>query len=557
MDNTVSDKAIITYIEQVRVSGVMGKSARRLRLLEYLITTEARGEGDTLKAYTIGLDVFEKPDDFDPAEDSSVRVEMGRLRSALALFEGSTFNDVALEVEVPVGTYRPNITLRATVAESDENSETPTAPATELQAPKTRRRRAGFAAIATVIFVALVGAWYYVVAQRAADDGRVQVALMPFEGNPELATAVESALRRSLARNQRVSVLSTPVESVRRVDAHFVLHGLITDEWNGKDRVSIELVNVATDRVVWAHSAVLDETLDIDSSVGQAHGNELRVRLVGASKEMLEGRDPETLAPEQLFVMATWLPGVTTNTVEWEMERIALMELALEKNPDYGAAHAVMADKLALLANVYEPFDTDEKHERLNFHARRAIELSAFDPDVIFNVAQARWHSGKIEEATALMNRVLELDPSHDVARFLSLVIPYTCAVPPGHVLQAAISFDNQLSADNPIRWLTLSGIAALHSQRGDTLLALNAERRAAVLLEVPYSFMRHAMLWAKVGGADVAETIIRQQRINWPKISPTHFAEVTVPRLCHESPESSRFIQDYESLAAILVNRL
>ena len=557
MDNSVSDKAIITYLEQVRASGVMGKSARRLRLLEYLITTEARGDGETLKAYTIGLDVFEKSDDFDPAEDSSVRVEMGRLRSALALFEGSTFNDVALEVEVPVGTYRPNITLRDTEAESDESDETTTAPVTEQQTPRMRHRRAGVAVIAMVIFTALAGAWYYIAAQRAVDDGRVRIALTPFEGNPELATAVESALRRSLARNQRVSVLSTPVESVRRVDAHFVLHGLITDEWNGKDRVSVELVNVATDRVVWAHSAVLDETLDFDSSVGQAHGNELRVRLVGASKEMLEGRDPETLAPEQLFVMATWSPGVTTNTVEWEMERIALMELALEKDPDYGAAHAVMADKLAHLANVYGPSNTDELNERLNLHARRAIELSAFDPDVIFNVAQARWHVGKIEEATALMNRVLELDPSHDLARFLSLVIPYTCTVPPGHVLQEAISFDNQLSADNPIRWLTLSWIAALHTQRGDTLLALNAERRAAVLFEVPYSFMRHAMLWAKVGDADVAETIIRQQRINWPEISPAHFAEVTVPRLCHESPESSRFIQDYESLAATLVNRL
>jgi len=387
LDNSVSDKAIITYLEQVRASGVMGKSARRLRLLEYLITTEARGDGETLKAYTIGLDVFEKSDGFDPAEDSSVRVEMGRLRSALALFEGSTFNDVALEVEVPVGTYRPNITLRDTEAESDESDETTTAPVTEQQTPRMRHRRAGVAVIAMVIFTALAGAWYYIAAQRAVDDGRVRIALTPFEGNPELATAVESALRRSLARNQRVSVLSTPVESVRRVDAHFVLHGLITDEWNGKDRVSVELVNVATDRVVWAHSAVLDETLDFDESVGQAHGNELRVRLVGASKEMLEGRDPETLAPE-----------------------------------DYGAAHAVMADKLAHLANVYGPSNTDELHERLNLHARRAIELSAFDPDVIFNVAQARWHVGKIEEATALMNRVLELDPSHDLARFLSLV---------------------------------------------------------------------------------------------------------------------------------------
>jgi len=551
MDQQISDQAISTYLEQVRASGVMGKSERRLRLLEHLITMEAKGEGDTLKAYTIGLDVFEKADDFDPAEDSSVRVEMGRLRSALGLFEGSDFADTDLVVEVPVGTYRPSLSMR-------EQNATP-APEAVSEPPAKKRRSVLWGALVAVLCAILALDWFFLHDREVASDGdyAVRIALQRFDGNNAVAAEVESALRRGLVRSPHVTVLSTPTANVRRSGADFVLRGLITSEGVGADRVDAELVNVATDRVVWAKSLVLDDDPNFDDRMAEALGNELRVRLFGASKDILEGRDPDTLSPEQLFVMATWVPGPAMNAVEWELERVALMRMALEKDPDYGAAHSVMADKLAYLANVYSPSDTEELREQAAYHAKRAMELAPLDSDVVFNVAQSQWHSGRIGDAHVSMQRVVELDPGHDLARFLTIVIPYSCAVPPGDVLREAISFDASLSADNPIRWLTLTWIAWLHTHRGDFDLALNAERRASVIFEIPYTFMRHAMLLNRLGQPDAAAAIIKQQKANWPDISPEHFANVTVPRLCQEVPEERRFIENYEALAAAMKDRL
>ncbi|MCC0062241.1 MAG: hypothetical protein H6885_12840 [Rhodobiaceae bacterium] len=49
------------------------------KLLSYLIREELEGHGDRLKAYAIGVDVFGRSADFDPNNDSIVRVEMTRL----------------------------------------------------------------------------------------------------------------------------------------------------------------------------------------------------------------------------------------------------------------------------------------------------------------------------------------------------------------------------------------------------------------------------------------------------------------------------------------------
>jgi len=103
---------IDAYIAQVEASAVLGRSKRRIRLLRHLIRSEVLGQGDRLKAYSIGLDIFGKPSEFDPSSDSVVRVEMGRLRTALASFEASDFAETRIVVDIPVGTYRPTVELR-------------------------------------------------------------------------------------------------------------------------------------------------------------------------------------------------------------------------------------------------------------------------------------------------------------------------------------------------------------------------------------------------------------------------------------------------------------
>jgi tetratricopeptide (TPR) repeat protein len=287
-------------------------------------------------------------------------------------------------------------------------------------------------------------------------------------------------------------------------------------------------------------------------------GSELRVRLLGASKELLEGREIEDLSAQQLFILATWVPGRTIkNALDWEEDRIEMMEWSLARQPDLGTIHSVMADKMAHLANIYPRFDTPATAPAIQMHAASAIELAPLNPEAMFNVAQSHWHAGRIAESHAMMNRVLDLDPGNNLARFYSEVMPYTCALAPDSVINGAINFDASLSTNNPIRWITLSWIAALHANKGDYETALDYEQRAALIFEVPYTFMRRAMLMNKLGRPDTAANLIIRQRENWPDISPQHFADVTVPRLCGDASLSVFHEKDYRDFATAMEDRL
>lgn len=544
--NFPDEQQISDYLERVRASGALGKSNRRLFLLEHLIRAEAEGSGGQLKAYSIGLDIFGKGPDFDPQSDSVVRVEIGRLRTAIAVFESSEFANCDLQVDIPKGTYRPTLTKREN---GTQESETVVADhgATKNAPLKHWKVIAAAVFLAVCVGLAVLGLGWFITPQG---DPRIAVQLDDFVGGtgPETATI----LRRGLSNNKAVSVLLTPQNGGTHPDAEFVVRGSVRAE-PGDTQINIELINAETNAISWSKTIQIDDRKNFDKEVSERIGRELRVRLFGASKQLLEGRDPETLTPEQLFVMGTWVPGPAINAVEWELERVQLMEIALRKDPDFGAAHSVVADKLAYLANVYGPSDTPELLTKARWHAQRAMELAPLDANVVFNVAQSQWHSGSIAQSLATMNRVTELDPNHALARFLTRMIPYSCASAPDSVVEEAIAFDTALSADNPIRWLTLTWIAWLHAYRGDYALALESEQRAALIFEIPYTFMRHAMLLNKLGRPEQAAAVIARQKSNWPDIDPGHFSNVTIPRLCSEQPESARFVALYTELERAL----
>ena len=67
------------------------------RLLKYLAGRCLAGESDAIKEYTIGVDAFNKPASYDPRSDSTVRIQIGRLRQKLAEYynaEGATDDSI-------------------------------------------------------------------------------------------------------------------------------------------------------------------------------------------------------------------------------------------------------------------------------------------------------------------------------------------------------------------------------------------------------------------------------------------------------------------------------
>ena len=90
---------------QVELQRVLGSESFRTaealrRLLGYLAEAYISGSGRALKEYSIGRDVMNKPEDYDPRVDASVRVQIGKLRQRL---------DRYYNTEDPAATHRLSI----------------------------------------------------------------------------------------------------------------------------------------------------------------------------------------------------------------------------------------------------------------------------------------------------------------------------------------------------------------------------------------------------------------------------------------------------------------
>jgi len=79
------------------------------RLLDYLAR---QNHAEELKEYTIGVEAFGKPSDYDPQTDSSVRVQIGKLRQKLEEYYRSESPEDEIRIDLPKGhfklEFRPN-----------------------------------------------------------------------------------------------------------------------------------------------------------------------------------------------------------------------------------------------------------------------------------------------------------------------------------------------------------------------------------------------------------------------------------------------------------------
>jgi hypothetical protein len=109
-------KAVREELDRILKSSPFVQSRRRQRLLEYIVKETLAGRGDRLKGYTIAREVFDRPEEFDPNIDSIVRMEAARLRDRLREYYDSEGRNNQIRIELPKGTYAPQIEFRQSSA---------------------------------------------------------------------------------------------------------------------------------------------------------------------------------------------------------------------------------------------------------------------------------------------------------------------------------------------------------------------------------------------------------------------------------------------------------
>ncbi len=100
----------LKHLDGILCSPAFSSSKRCQEFLRFVVIETIEGRADSLKERTIALGVFNKGDNFEPGEDSLVRVKAREVRKRLAEYYQSAPESM-LVIELPLGGYVPRIEL--------------------------------------------------------------------------------------------------------------------------------------------------------------------------------------------------------------------------------------------------------------------------------------------------------------------------------------------------------------------------------------------------------------------------------------------------------------
>lgn len=107
----------LRQVERLIASEVLHGSESLCKLLRYLAEQSSDHPGSGVKEYQIATEVFNRPVDFDPRMDSTVRVQTGRLRSKLSEYYAHAGAEDPWIIEIPKGAYALTFHPRSSLAE--------------------------------------------------------------------------------------------------------------------------------------------------------------------------------------------------------------------------------------------------------------------------------------------------------------------------------------------------------------------------------------------------------------------------------------------------------
>src|ERR1700733_8377453 len=105
-------------VQRIIQSKAFRTSEVHRNLLHYLAEKSLSGTADSLKEYTVGLDVFAKPASYDPRQASVLRMHAARLRQKRAEYYRTEGVSDPVIVDLPKGGFRVTFEQREIAPES-------------------------------------------------------------------------------------------------------------------------------------------------------------------------------------------------------------------------------------------------------------------------------------------------------------------------------------------------------------------------------------------------------------------------------------------------------
>lgn len=376
------------------------QSARQSRFLEYIVEKTLAGEGNKIKQYSIGVDVFDRDDSFDPAIDSIVRVEAGRLRAKLREYYSNTGLSDDVKIAMRKGKYIVDFQF--------ENENT--------KAKSNEKKIDDKPAIAVLAFTNTSGD----PSQEYFTDGISEDIITDLSKSPDLSV---------IARQSSFSYKNTSIgisEIAEQLGVNFILDGSMRKSGD-RVRISAQLIDVSNGQQLWAerYDHQLDDIFALQDDVTNKIVSALEVTFGQKDGEQRKYHTPSSI--EAYDCVLRGVEYARHSNREDLMQAQALFRKAISLDPEYAEAYARLS-RLYVYQWIsgFDNVDESVLEEALEL-AIRAVELC---PDSALPHASLGWVYQWLDENDKAMTewrRAIELDPSQTEAlNWLSLNLSWS-----------------------------------------------------------------------------------------------------------------------------------
>lgn len=410
---------------------------RNKKFLRFIAEELFAGRASALKAYSVAVDVFGRPQSFDASTDPIVRIEATRLRAALIRYYELDRSGKGVQIRLPKGHYVPDFARVPALTPAEPTTEPETRPAGRpefvplLSRLPSRITNMALSLGALLAAVLIIGAGLFFQTESAVITDRPSVSLdLLLSGGPDdsSALAMRDSLMIALSRFNTLR-LSAPDaytasmvgrQNPRQRSRYVIVAKYSADAewtsvwWQVVDGESGEALRSGLERVPAAasKSRAADEQLV----------STLAVRLAsfrGVINTIETARDLEIPSLGNGCVLRAGLSLIAADKEMLQAARSCL-ERTLKLRPYDADAHAALA--LVLLA--VDPVDAPTAlTQAAREHADAAVALAPESDRSYMAEMQVAFRTGRTEAAKRAGRRAIELNPYNAsiVARYASI----------------------------------------------------------------------------------------------------------------------------------------
>jgi TolB-like protein len=429
--------AIREELGRVLNSGPFAQSRRRQRFLEYIVNETLAGRGDRLKGYTIAVEVFDRPETFDPVTDPLVRIEAARLREKLREYYDTDGRDDPVIIELPKGAYTPHIAFRSEPSSSTASSAIKTE-------PRSRTTAWALSALAVLLLLAAFGTWRWWTASPPLSE-KASIAVLPFENigrDPKwdrFADGITEDIVTDLSHSKDLFVIArnsteiyrdkpADVRSIGRdLGVGYVLEGSIQPSGD-QIRVTAQLIDTKTGVHVWSdrYDRAATDLFDVQSDVTE----KIVATLIGyegavaeAERSLLRRKPPANLSAFHTYLLAMEAKHKVTKESLTEAE--GLFRKAIGLDPQLARAYVGLVDVQCYLIDLGLAPSVEEALSKMMEAAKLAVKLDPTDGKTHLALGWAYAYHRKPEQARAEFARAETLAPSDaDVLLLIAWSLP-------------------------------------------------------------------------------------------------------------------------------------